>query len=166
MGDVLQEAVNEANRKIVADHQLKIAVEPKLDFPGGQEEVERALAAEGDLAFTVTFETLPKFEVGSFDDRFELIINKSIVLNIDDVRTTTEDVILSYDRNQINVKTTKGSIISSIKAYDIIGKNVLEKTPHKSDFYIDTSNLNKGMVLIINVILENSQTLSKKIILH
>jgi len=67
MGDVLQEAVNEANRKIVADHQLKIAVEPKLDFPGGQEEVERALAAEGDLAFTVTFETLPKFEVGSFD---------------------------------------------------------------------------------------------------
>ena len=25
------------------------------------------MAAEGDLAFTVTFETLPKFEVGSFD---------------------------------------------------------------------------------------------------
>jgi trigger factor len=68
MGDVLQEAVNEANRKIVEDHQLRIAVEPKLDFPGGQDEVERALAAEGDLAFTVTFETLPKFEVGSFDD--------------------------------------------------------------------------------------------------
>lgn len=68
MGDVLQEAVNEANRKIVEDHQLRIAVEPKLDFPGGQEEVERALEAEGDLAFTVTFETLPKFEIGSFDD--------------------------------------------------------------------------------------------------
>jgi len=67
MGDVLQEAVNEANRKIVADHQLRIAVEPKLDFPGGQDEVERALAAEGDLAFTVTFETLPKFEIGSFE---------------------------------------------------------------------------------------------------
>jgi trigger factor len=68
MGDVLQEAVNEANRKIVEEHQLKIAVEPKLDFPGGQDEVERALAAEGDFAFTVTFETLPKFEIGSFDD--------------------------------------------------------------------------------------------------
>ncbi len=68
MGDVLQEAVNEANRKIVEDHQLRIAVEPKLDFPGGQDEVERALAAEGDLAFTVTFETLPKIEIGSFDD--------------------------------------------------------------------------------------------------
>lgn len=68
MGDVLQEAVNEANRKIVEDHQLRIAVEPKLDFPGGQDEVERALAAEGDFAFVVTFETLPKFDIGSFDD--------------------------------------------------------------------------------------------------
>ncbi|WP_424362935.1 trigger factor [Methylocystis parvus] len=68
MGEVLQEAVNEANRKIVEDNQLRLAVEPKLDFPGGQEEVERALEAEGDLAFTVTFETLPKFEIGSFDD--------------------------------------------------------------------------------------------------
>jgi len=68
MGDVLQEAVNEANRKIVEDHQLRIAVEPKLDFPGGQEEVERALEAEGDFSFVVTFETLPKIEIGSFDD--------------------------------------------------------------------------------------------------
>ncbi|WP_036282355.1 trigger factor [Methylocystis sp. ATCC 49242] len=68
MGDVLQEAVNEANRKIVEDHQLRIAVEPKLDFPGGQEEVERALEAEGDLSFVVTFETLPTIEIGSFDD--------------------------------------------------------------------------------------------------
>ncbi len=68
MGDVLQEAVNEANRKIVEENNLRIAVEPKLDFPGGQDEVERALAAEGDLAFTVTFETLPQIEVGSLDD--------------------------------------------------------------------------------------------------
>jgi trigger factor len=68
MGEVLQEAVNEANRKIVEDNQLRIAVEPKLEFPGGQDEVERALEAEGDFAFTVTFETLPRFEVGSFDD--------------------------------------------------------------------------------------------------
>jgi trigger factor len=68
MSDVLQDAVNEANRKIVEEHQLRVAVEPKLDFPGGQEEVERALAAEGDLAFTVSFETLPKFEIGALDD--------------------------------------------------------------------------------------------------
>ena len=35
MSEVLQEAVNEANRKIVDDNKLRIAAEPKLDFPGG-----------------------------------------------------------------------------------------------------------------------------------
>ena len=43
-------------------------IEPKIDFPGGQEEVERALEAEGDFSYVVTFETLPKIEIGSFDD--------------------------------------------------------------------------------------------------
>jgi trigger factor len=68
MSEVLQEAVNEANRKIVDDNKLRVAAEPKLDFPGGQEEVEKALQAAGDFSFVVTFETLPNFELGSFDD--------------------------------------------------------------------------------------------------
>ncbi len=68
MSEVLQEAVNEANRKIVDDNKLRIAAEPKLDFPGGQEEVEKALEAAGDFSFVVTFETLPSFELGSLDD--------------------------------------------------------------------------------------------------
>ncbi len=68
MGEVLQEAVNDANRKIVEEHKLRIAMEPKLDFPGGQDEVEKALEAAGDFSFVVTFETLPAFELGSFDD--------------------------------------------------------------------------------------------------
>src|ERR1700747_2038892 len=67
MADVMQNAVNEANRKIVEDHGLRLAQEPKIDFDGGQEQVEKALAAEGDLAFTVNIEILPKFEVGTFD---------------------------------------------------------------------------------------------------
>ena len=68
MSDVLQEAVNDANRKIVEENELRIALEPKIDFPGGQEEVERALTAEGDFSYVVTFETLPKFDIGAFDD--------------------------------------------------------------------------------------------------
>lgn len=68
MGDVLQEAVNDANRKIVEENSLRIAMEPKIDFPDGREEVERALQADGDFSYVVTFETLPKIEIGSFDD--------------------------------------------------------------------------------------------------
>jgi trigger factor len=68
MGDVVQEAVTEANKKIVEENELRLAVEPRFDFPGGQSEMEKVMEAKGDLAFTVAFETLPKFEVGSFAD--------------------------------------------------------------------------------------------------
>jgi trigger factor len=68
MSEVLQDAVNEANRKIVEDNGLRVALEPKLDFPGGQDEVEKALEAEGDFSYSVAFEVLPTIEVGSFDD--------------------------------------------------------------------------------------------------
>lgn len=68
MGEVLQEAVNEANRKIVEDNKLRVASGPKLDFPQDRDVVEKALEASGDFSFVVSFETLPAFEIGSFDD--------------------------------------------------------------------------------------------------
>lgn len=68
MADVLQNAINEANRKIVEDNNLKLALEPKIDFPTDQSEVEAALEAKGDLAVGVKIEVLPTFDVGSFDD--------------------------------------------------------------------------------------------------
>lgn len=68
MGEVVQNAVNEANRKIVEDNGLRLALEPKIDLASDQAEVERAMEAEGDLAFTVAVETIPAFETGSFED--------------------------------------------------------------------------------------------------
>ncbi|MDE2364229.1 MAG: trigger factor [Hyphomicrobiales bacterium] len=68
MGEVVQEAVNEANRKIVEDNKLRLAGEPKFDIVGGQTEMEQVLEAKGDLAFTVAVETLPSFDIGKFDD--------------------------------------------------------------------------------------------------
>ncbi|MDB5594724.1 MAG: tig, partial [Hyphomicrobiales bacterium] len=68
MAEVLQTAINDANRKIVEDNKLKLALEPKINFPEDQAEVERALAAEGDLSITINVEVLPTFDVGSFDD--------------------------------------------------------------------------------------------------
>ena len=68
MGEIVQNAVNEANRKIVEDNGLRLALEPKIDLASDQAEVERAMAAEGDLSFTVAVETIPTFETGSFED--------------------------------------------------------------------------------------------------
>jgi trigger factor len=68
MADVVQEAVNEAHRKIVEDNALRLALEPKIDFAGEKDELEKAFEAQADFAFTVALELLPKIEVGGFDD--------------------------------------------------------------------------------------------------
>ncbi|MDP4594624.1 MAG: trigger factor [Beijerinckiaceae bacterium] len=66
MADVMQKAVNEANQKIIEDNSLKLAAEPKIDVDGGDEGVEKAISAQGDLAFTVNFEVMPTIELKPF----------------------------------------------------------------------------------------------------
>ncbi|HEY7383067.1 MAG TPA: trigger factor [Beijerinckiaceae bacterium] len=68
MADVVQNAVNEANRKIVDDNGLKLALEPQVQFPENKEEVDKALDAKADLAFTVAVEVLPSFELADLSD--------------------------------------------------------------------------------------------------
>ena len=68
MSDVLQSAVNEANQKIVADNNLKLAFEPQIRFPENKDEIEAAMEAKGDLAFTVALEVLPKIELADISD--------------------------------------------------------------------------------------------------
>ena len=67
MSDVIQQAVGEANQKILEDHGLRAAMEPKIALSEDRDEIERVLEARGDLAFTINMEALPKFEVGGFD---------------------------------------------------------------------------------------------------
>ncbi|GJE16843.1 Trigger factor [Methylobacterium marchantiae] len=68
MADVLQNAVNEANQKIVTDNNLKLALEPKIEFPGEASIVDRALAAKDDVSFNVALEILPSFELADLSD--------------------------------------------------------------------------------------------------
>src|SRR5258708_17395501 len=68
MADVVQEAINEANKQIVDDNGLRLAQEPKVELPTDQASIEAALEARGDLNFKVALEVLPKIEVGAFED--------------------------------------------------------------------------------------------------
>lgn len=63
MADVVQNAVNEVNRKIIDDNGLKLALEPQIQFPENQDEIEKAMDAKADLAYTVSLEVLPVFDI-------------------------------------------------------------------------------------------------------
>jgi trigger factor len=68
MGEVVQEAINAANKQIVDDNALRLAQEPRVEMPTDKEAIEAALDARGDLAFKIALEVLPKFEIGEFSD--------------------------------------------------------------------------------------------------
>ena len=70
MADVVQEAIADANKKIVDDNNLRLAREPKVELPTDQSVIEAALEARGDLNFKVALEVLPIFEVGDFSADF------------------------------------------------------------------------------------------------
>jgi trigger factor len=63
---VLQEAVKETSSKALADRDERPAMQPSVSLPEDQAEIERVLAGEADLAYSMTFEVLPKFELTDF----------------------------------------------------------------------------------------------------
>ena len=58
MGEVLQTALGDANKKIIEDNKLKLAGEPKIDFAGGEGDVAKALAALEKVRETVGFDVV------------------------------------------------------------------------------------------------------------
>ncbi len=68
MLDVVQDAVYEANQKIMDEHKLRVAGQPRFDLPTEQAEIEKAFEATGDFSFGVKIELLPKFDIGTFED--------------------------------------------------------------------------------------------------
>ncbi|MFC7400285.1 trigger factor [Chelatococcus sp. GCM10030263] len=68
MADVLQNTVNEANRKIVEEHSLKLANEPQVKLSEDQGEVEAVMNAKADLSYTVELEVLPVFQLKDLSD--------------------------------------------------------------------------------------------------
>jgi trigger factor len=86
MAEVVQDAVNEANRKIVEENQLRLAMDPKIDIAGEGQEIEKVFEAQADFAFTVALEVLPKIEVGGFDDiQIERLVAEVSSADVDQV---------------------------------------------------------------------------------
>lgn len=63
MADVVQNVVGDANKKIVEDHGLRLASEPKINFTEDQEVIEQVLAGKADLDFSLDVEVLPTIEI-------------------------------------------------------------------------------------------------------
>lgn len=97
MAEVVQEAVNEANRKIVDENELRPAIEPKIIFADDGRDLEKVFEARFDFEFKVALEVLPKIEVHGLDDiEIERLVAEVSSSDIDQVLARLAETSRSF----------------------------------------------------------------------
>jgi trigger factor len=64
MAETIDALIRELNGKIVSERGLKLATEPKVTLP--EQETEKLIGGQADLAYTLALELLPKIELADF----------------------------------------------------------------------------------------------------
>lgn len=100
---------------------------------------------------------------GRLDTRFVLRYTTTSTLDNLDFETNNATVAVVSNKGQISVKSTVENI-QSVVIYDIVGREVFNgKNINATDFSITDVVLNQ-QALIVKVLLENGQTVTKKIV--
>lgn len=99
-------------------------------------------------------------ETGSFPDRFTLQFNKS-VLGVND-ELMENSFIVSNENSELRIRSKEA--IENIKVYDMLGRLLVNSNPKQTDFILNTENIAKGTVLVLNATLQNGVEVSKKAI--
>ncbi|MFK8251451.1 trigger factor [Ancylobacter terrae] len=66
LAEVIDQAVNEANGKIVEERGFKLAMQPKVELPQDEDAVKEVIEGKADLSYTVGIEVLPAITLGDF----------------------------------------------------------------------------------------------------
>src|ERR1043165_7116601 len=66
MAEAIDELVRETNAKIVSDHGLRLAMDPKITMPESQSEIEGVINGKSDLSYTVALEVVPPIALADF----------------------------------------------------------------------------------------------------
>ena len=68
MAEVIENLMRDANTKIVTDHGLKLAAQPKVNLPEEETAIEGVIAGQADLDYTVALEIVPTIKLADFKD--------------------------------------------------------------------------------------------------
>lgn len=98
LAEVIDQAVNEANTKIVEDNGFKLAMQPKVELPQDQDAINEVIEGKADLSYTVGIEVLPKFEIG---DLTSISLDKPVLAVTDEEVEETVKRIAESNRPYI-----------------------------------------------------------------
>lgn len=89
MAEVVQQAVAETSREALSQREERPAFQPTVGLPEDEAEIDKIFAGASDLAFTLSFEVLPKFELMDFS---KIALEKPVA------EVTAADIDTSIDR--------------------------------------------------------------------
>ena len=63
MAEVLEKTISESTQKAISDRKERPALEPDISVTEDKDEMEKVIAGNADLAYTISFEVLPEIEI-------------------------------------------------------------------------------------------------------
>ena len=89
MAEVVQQAVADTSREALSQREERPAFQPTVGLPEDEAEIDNIFAGTSDLAYTLSFEVLPKFELMDFS---KIALDKPVA------EVTDSDMDKSIDR--------------------------------------------------------------------
>jgi trigger factor len=132
MAEVVQEAVNEANREIIEGNKLKLAGAPKIELGDDETQLKQAFESKADLAYVVALEVLPSIDIGTFDD----IAIERLVANIPEADVDAAIKTLA-DRNRPYTPKESEAANGDKATIDFVGRVAGETFPGGSANDVD-----------------------------
>lgn len=95
MAEVLEQTISEGTQKAITDSKERPALDPDIKVTEDKDEMERVLSGDADLAYTISFEVLPKIELTDLSKlKFEKPIAEVTSKEIDEgIKRIHEDAV-------------------------------------------------------------------------
>jgi hypothetical protein len=101
-------------------------------------------------------------EIGTFEDRFEIIYAME-ALGTDTPQFTKDEVVVFQNDKELSINAPQN--IESVMVYDLLGKVLYQNAKVDSNEFTATLNAQQQVVIVM-VTLENNQVVSKKIMIN
>ena len=118
MAEVLEQTVRETSSKAITDRNERPAMQPDIDLPKDEGEIEKVISGEADLAYSMSFEVLPEIAIA---DLSKLQLEQLVVEVADEA---IDEVLADLVKRGTTYETEEGRVAADGDkvTIDFVGK--------------------------------------------
>ncbi len=118
MAEVLEQTVRETSSKAISERNERPAMQPAIDLPEDQNEIEKVIAGEADLAYSMSFEVLPEIAIADLSElQLERLVVEPTPQAIDEVIEDLKKRSTTYEKEEGRVASSGDRV-----TLDYVGK--------------------------------------------